>query len=578
MKYTVVIEQAVPETVSGQLQQLLSDRFGLSAEQSQKLASRRGGRLMKPTNHERARVLLDIFREVGASVRLEPVLEDGAVASAPLPANRMPSSPGAATPGVTAPNFGAPSGDSDLRATEFGQVPRPREQVAALATPAASLGESARPAPVNDDYWAELAAPAPLPGELGSAGPNSAGPNNAGPNNAGSGNAGLSTATAESAAESFGGNASSGAGLFVPEADRPVSVPQKYASALPSAESAPADIWSDFTGALTITDTLSVPAAAAEETPDLMMQSAPELVVGRRQPLSRRLTIASVTPLIVYTGLTLATLAFVLTGAQRALISSSASTVAAAVGSVLNTSDQNTVQQQLGTLLNRDSVGFVQLEYPDGTTFFRSQTPGLDSILNERVSTWVKANPRSGVFVQNQTPADLFKVQLAQLTAIGASDSEQATVLKTAIQDPANQSIANRNYQVERIGVYEKEDRTRETVPATETSKNRLLYRIAVGVPVDGPQAQLRNTLLTLLATSLLAGLIAAALAARAARRIVEPIDRLVRAADAISLGDLSQPVRFEVNDEVGDLAQALERMRLSLDAAMSRLRKRRKV
>ena len=550
MKYTVVIEQAVPETVLGQLQQLLSDRFGLSAEQAQKLASRRGGRLMKPTGHERARVLLDIFREVGASVRLEPVLEDGAAASLPGLPGRPSTSPPVPTPGVGVPSFG----DADLRATEFGQVVMSRESVAALATPAVSVGEPGRPAPVNDDFWAELAAPAPLPGELGSLRAESA------------------PSSARSPAPLLGSDLDSG--LYAPEPqERPVFTP--LASSLP--DSAPADIWSDFTGALTITDTLSVPAAVAEETPDLMMQSAPEVVVSRRQPLSRRLTIASVTPLIVYTGLTLATLAFVLTNAQRALISSSAATVAAAVGSVLNTTDQNTVQQQLGTLLNRDSVGFVQLEFPDGTTFFRSQTPGLDSILNERVSTWVKANPSSGVFVQSQTPADLFKAQLAQLTAIGASDSEQATVLKTAIQDPANQSIANRNYQVERVGVYALTDGSRETKPATESSNNRLLYRIAVGVPVDGSQAQLRNTLLTLLATSLLAGLIAAALASRAARRIVEPIERLVRAADAISLGDLSQPVRAEVNDEVGDLAQALERMRLSLDAAMSRLRKRRK-
>jgi HAMP domain-containing protein len=578
MKYTVVIEQAVPETVLGQLQQLLSDRFQLSAEQAQKLASRRGGRLMKPTGHERARVLLDIFREVGANVRLEPVLEDGAPAAAPGAAGRAPAAPASPTPGVSMPG---PSGAGDLRATEFGQIPRPAAQVAALAT-----AEPGRPAPANDDFWAELAAPAPLPGELGSARPESsvyldkaslgsADPSVTNSNGAGQNGAYSSALASPNLGSSSLGRSGAESGLYAPEAEgRPLAAP--LASSLP--DSAPADIWSDFTGALTITDTLSVPAAAAEETPDLMMQSAPELAVGRRQPLARRLTIAAVTPLIVYTGLTLATLAFVLTGAQRALISTSAATVAAAVGSVLNTTDQNTVQQQLGTLLNRDSVGFVQLEFPDGTTFFRSQTPGLDSILNERVSTWVKANPRSGVYVQNQTPADLFRAQLAQLNAIGASDSEQATVLKTAISDPANQSVANRNYQVERIGVYAKEDGTRETKPATDTSTNRLLYRIAVGVPIDNSQAQLRNTLLILLATSLIAGLIAAALATRAARRIVQPIDRLVRAADAISLGDLTQTVRAEANDEVGDLAQALERMRLSLDAAMSRLRKRRKV
>jgi HAMP domain-containing protein len=49
-----------------------------------------------------------------------------------------------------------------------------------------------------------------------------------------------------------------------------------------------------------------------------------------------------------------------------------------------------------------------------------------------------------------------------------------------------------------------------------------------------------------------------------------------VAAADKISLGQLDTPVSAERNDEIGDLARALERMRLSLEAAMERLRKRR--
>ena len=159
---------------------------------------------------------------------------------------------------------------------------------------------------------------------------------------------------------------------------------------------------------------------------------------------------------------------------------------------------------------------------------------------------------------------------------MGAQNSEPAAVLKRAIADPANQAIANRNYQVERIGVYAGAGGNRVTKVVSQGAGNTLLYRIAVGVPIDGAQRQLRDTLLILLAAGLIAMLIGVSLAARAARRIVEPIERLVRSADAISLGNLGQSVRPESNDEVGDLAQALERMRLSLDAAMERLRKRR--
>lgn len=83
------------------------------------------------------------------------------------------------------------------------------------------------------------------------------------------------------------------------------------------------------------------------------------------------------------------------------------------------------------------------------------------------------------------------------------------------------------------------------------------------------------TTLLLVLAVSLLGLGLAAWLAVRAARQVTEPIERLVKAADAISMGDLTRPVPVERNDEIGDLAHALERMRLSLEAAMERLRRR---
>ena len=578
MKYTVVIEQAVPDEQQAQLQQALSTRFQLSADQARKLATRRGGRLMKPTGRERATVLLEIFKEVNAQVRLEQVAEAAelpdAVPAAPLEVGRAPAS--------------LPVNRTDLHATEFGQVvtaagPRaarrhPRQpgdggprRAGPDRNPGTSLTASPAPlAPVGDDFWDQLAAPAFKP------------------------------AAADVSSD-----------LFAPDPEQPDQPPRSVSpsrsafrnarrpaarparqrrSAAPScsarrplarsaaSDAAPADSWADFTGALTMTDTPAAPKAA-DQAPELIMQSTDQdTPLGRRQPLLRRLTVASVTPLAVYTVLTLGTLSIVLTSSQRSLISTSAATIAAAVGSVLNTTDQNTVNQQLGTLLNRQSVGFVQVELPDGTTFFRSQSPGLDAVLGERVGTWVKANPSSGVFVQNDTPAQLYNAQLQQLVSVGAQDSEPAAVLKRAVNDPDNQSIGNRNFQVERIGVYTKPDGSRETRGAKEKSTNTLLYRIAVGVPIDSAQTQLRNTLLILLAAGLLAMLLGAALAARAARRIVQPIERLVTAADAISLGDLSQSVKAEANDEVGDLAQALERMRLSLDAAMERLRKRRKI
>ena len=48
-------------------------------------------------------------------------------------------------------------------------------------------------------------------------------------------------------------------------------------------------------------------------------------------------------------------------------------------------------------------------------------------------------------------------------------------------------------------------------------------------------------------------------------RIISRPITNLTRAADDISKGEITKPVEKETNDEIGDLAEAFERMRVSL-------------
>ena len=54
--------------------------------------------------------------------------------------------------------------------------------------------------------------------------------------------------------------------------------------------------------------------------------------------------------------------------------------------------------------------------------------------------------------------------------------------------------------------------------------------------------------------------------------RIQRPIRQLAQSADRMSKGDLDSPVGLESRDEIGALALALERMRASLRAAMTRL------
>ncbi|HEY1283925.1 MAG TPA: diguanylate cyclase, partial [Steroidobacteraceae bacterium] len=61
---------------------------------------------------------------------------------------------------------------------------------------------------------------------------------------------------------------------------------------------------------------------------------------------------------------------------------------------------------------------------------------------------------------------------------------------------------------------------------------------------------------------ALLGGLVAAALAWRAGRKLEQPISALIRSADRIGQGDYTRPLDVARRDELGELQQALERMR----------------
>lgn len=57
--------------------------------------------------------------------------------------------------------------------------------------------------------------------------------------------------------------------------------------------------------------------------------------------------------------------------------------------------------------------------------------------------------------------------------------------------------------------------------------------------------------------------------------RSLKPLERLTRAATDLADGRVAEPIKVESADEVGKLADALERLRVSLKAAMDRLRKK---
>jgi methyl-accepting chemotaxis protein len=108
-------------------------------------------------------------------------------------------------------------------------------------------------------------------------------------------------------------------------------------------------------------------------------------------------------------------------------------------------------------------------------------------------------------------------------------------------------------------------------------SSQRTKFRWTVAVQQDEEEllAPLKETLT--LGLWLLGGAaIFVALVARfAAKMLTKPIVELTDAADQMSVGALGVPITSNRHDELGQLAEALDRVRKSMAAAMSRLRNR---
>ncbi len=57
-------------------------------------------------------------------------------------------------------------------------------------------------------------------------------------------------------------------------------------------------------------------------------------------------------------------------------------------------------------------------------------------------------------------------------------------------------------------------------------------------------------------------------------RSVTRPVRRLVEVTDNISMGELDVPIEVSSRDEIGELQESIERMRVSLKTALERLKK----
>ena len=82
------------------------------------------------------------------------------------------------------------------------------------------------------------------------------------------------------------------------------------------------------------------------------------------------------------------------------------------------------------------------------------------------------------------------------------------------------------------------------------------------------------SLLLMMIGFTVIAALLGAGLAVGITRSVTRPVHHLVEVADNMSMGDLDMPIEVTSRDEIGELQESIERMRVSLKTAIERLKK----
>lgn len=299
------------------------------------------------------------------------------------------------------------------------------------------------------------------------------------------------------------------------------------------------DDWADFAGAFGGDEKQSAEdnekGSKPRQTTEFLTAVTDEVEATNkpRSSLTKQIRLATLLPLILAGVLTLGLLAVALPHLQDSQRQESATNLALTAGSVLDLSKPQKYTDQLEAMVASPNVGFVRLETPDSGIIVKAHQPQEAEGLARQLVDFLRQNPEGGRLQNNNT-----------------------------------------NYYVRRVAF--SSDSLGRPI-RTGIDADRVTHHFTVGLASNQLNRNLIMTLALVVISTLIGLALASTFAARASRSVINPLERLVKVADAISLGDLTRPVKVERNDEIGDLAQALERMRLSLEAAMDRLRRRKR-
>ena len=312
-------------------------------------------------------------------------------------------------------------------------------------------------------------------------------------------------------------------------------------------------------------------------------RASPRRAPGPRSPrylsLSVKMLAVATLPVLLAGVLIALILTAQRTVAMNSVSHSLASSVARILATTLDVQDVALVTSQLQAAVSSQSVAFVDLRpsFPQ-LRFFVSKDQESNWYLRRDYDDFMAAHPGQNHFRFTDRRSAAYRSADAALGNL----PEQADVrrhLRDDIRRYGSSEGAVSDFQVVTMRVYGTPGGARLLRFAGETpgqalpARSLLLFTLGIGVENEGLSLLMDRQLhLVLLACGLVA-LCAAVLAQFAARRLMRPILGVTRAAGRISLGDVDTPVVAQSNDEAGELAHSLERLRVSLQLALTRLR-----
>jgi methyl-accepting chemotaxis protein len=161
----------------------------------------------------------------------------------------------------------------------------------------------------------------------------------------------------------------------------------------------------------------------------------------------------------------------------------------------------------------------------------------------------------------------------------------------SAVRDDLNQAIEAQAIQAVALGDEFDDDIPEDSNPSQEIRipdlgqleiisqpirrSGQTLGAVVVGVNTSIVIARVREILRNTILVTFLPIVIAFLIALLIGRGLTRNVLALTEAADRLSKGDLDTTVDVRSNDELGDLSDAFERLRVSLRLAMNRLRRK---